>query len=76
MKEKFRKAMGNKEASVFIILVVVVIIATLFNRSFLTFTNMMDVLKGNAVLGICAMGMLLIILTGGIDASVCGQPAS
>lgn len=75
MSEKFKRAMGNKEASVGIILVGVMIIATIFNPKFLSFTNLMDVLKSNSVLGICALGMLLIIITGGIDASVCGQLA-
>lgn len=73
MKEKLKRALGTKEGSVFIILLCVIIIATIFNPTFLTFTNFMDVLKANTVLGICALGMLLIILTGGIDASVCGQ---
>ena len=73
MSEKIKRALGNKEASVFIILIIVMLIATIFNPAFLTFSNIMDVLKGNATLGICSFGMLLIILTGGIDASVCGQ---
>ena len=75
MSEKIKRIMGNKEASVGIILIVVMIIATLFNPTFITFQNIMDVLKANSALGICALGMLLIIITGGIDASVCGQLA-
>ena len=75
MSEKIKRIMGNKEASVGIILIVVMIIATLFNPTFITFQNIMDVLNANSVLGICALGMLLIIITGGIDASVCGQLA-
>ena len=73
MKEKLKRAIGTKEGSAFIILVCVIIIATIFNPTFLTYSNFMDVLKANTVLGICALGMLMIILTGGIDASVCGQ---
>lgn len=73
MKDKLKRVISTKEGSVLIILIGVIIIATLFNPTFLTFTNFMDVLKANTVLGICALGMLLIILTGGIDASVCGQ---
>lgn len=73
MSEKIKRAMGNKEASVFIILVVVTIIATILNPTFITFGNIMNILKANTTLGICALGMLLIIITGGIDASVCGQ---
>ena len=67
MKEKLTRALRNKEASVLIILLAVMIIATIFNPKFLSFVNMMDVLKSNSVLGICALGMLLIILTGGIS---------
>lgn len=73
MREKFKKVLSSKEGSVLIILIVVTIIATIFNPTFFTFVNLMDVLKANTVLGICALGMLFIILTGGIDASVCGQ---
>ena len=75
MKARLKRAMGNRETSVAIILVAVMIIATLFNPKFLSFDNLMDVLKSNSVLGICALGMLLIIITGGIDASVCGNLA-
>lgn len=73
MQEKLKRALSTKEGSVFVILIAVMLIATLFNPTFLSFTNFMDVLKANTVLGICSLGMLLIILTGGIDASVCGQ---
>ena len=75
MSEKIKRIMGNKEASVGIILIVVMIIATLLNPTFITFQNLMEVLKTNSTLAICALGMLLIIITGGIDASVCGQLA-
>ena len=68
MSEKIKRAFGNKEASVFIILIAVMLIATIFNPAFLTFSNIMDVLKGNATLGICSMGMLLIILVGFLPA--------
>lgn len=73
MKNRLKRILSSKEGSVLIILIAVTIIATIFNPTFFTFTNLMDVLKANTVLGICALGMLLIILTGGIDASVCGQ---
>ena len=54
MSEKIKRALGNKEASVFIILIVVMLVATIFNPAFLTFGNILDVLKGNATLGICS----------------------
>jgi len=52
------------------ILVVISIIISAFNSSFLTFGNLLDVVKSNIVLGIMSMGMLLVLLTGGIDVSI------
>lgn len=75
MNGKLKRFVASKKASVFLILIVVAVAATLMNPTFLSFANLMDVLKSNSVLGICSMGMLVIILTGGIDASVCGQLA-
>jgi simple sugar transport system permease protein/ribose transport system permease protein len=37
---------------------------------FLTADNIQDIFKGNAILAILAMGMTLVIITGGIDVSV------
>ena len=53
----------------------VMLVSWLFNPTFLSFENLMDVIKSNAVLGTCALGMLLIIITGGIDVSIGGQLA-
>lgn len=70
-----KKLFAHKEASVLVMLLAVMLISTMFNPTFLSFENMMDVIKSNAVLGICSMGMLLIIITGGIDVSIGGQLA-
>lgn len=70
---KLKKLFAHKEASVLVMLLAVMLISTMFNPTFLSFENIMDVIKSNAVLGMCAMGMLLIIITGGIDVSIGGQ---
>lgn len=75
MSTRIKRVFSNKEASVVVMLFVVMLISFMFNPTFLSFENMMDVIKSNAVLGICAMGMLLIIITGGIDVSIGAQLA-
>ena len=70
-----KRLFAHKEASVLLMLLAVMLISFLFNNTFLSFENLMDVIKSNAVLGICALGMLLVIITGGIDVSIGGQLA-
>ena len=59
-----------KEFPIFLVLVGISIIITITNPSFATLENFLDLLRGNLTLIIMALGMLLIILTGGIDVSV------
>jgi len=75
LTDRLKRLMGQKEISVGAMLLGVMLISWLFNPTFLSFENLMDVLKSNAVLGTCAMGMLLIIITGGIDVSIGSQLA-
>lgn len=70
-----KKFLKFKEASVLVMLLLVMLISWLLNPVFLSFENIMDVIKSNAVLGTCALGMLLVIITGGIDVSIGGQLA-
>lgn len=56
-----------------VILVVVLMVAiTIVNSSFVSASNIMNVLKGNVILAIVAVGMLMVMITGGIDTSVGG----
>jgi ribose/xylose/arabinose/galactoside ABC-type transport system permease subunit len=64
------KAKQNREFGIFIMLVIVSAILALNSSAFLTIENFFDILKSNVVLGMMSMGMLLVILTGGIDVSV------
>ena len=51
-------------------LVLVCLFATLRYASFLTSDNLLNVLRQNSMLGLVALGMTFVILTGGIDLSV------
>lgn len=52
----------------FIVLISVII--QVRNPSYLTLENMMDLLTNTAILGILAVGMMIVLLTGGIDLSI------
>lgn len=60
----------KQEFTLFVILIVMCIIIGFFNITFFSIENLIDLLKTNLVLTMMAMGMLLVILTGGIDVSV------
>jgi ribose transport system permease protein len=51
-------------------LVLLCIVGTLLNRDFATFDNGMNVLTRTAFIGIIAVGMCFVIISGGIDLSV------
>ena len=53
-----------------VLLILVCIIATARYEAFLTPENLLNVLRQNSMLGIVALGMTFVILTGGIDLSV------
>lgn len=52
------------------IFIVLVIVASLMSDTFFTEANIFNLLRQVSALGIISMGMLLVILTGGIDLSV------
>jgi ribose transport system permease protein len=48
----------------------VIVVTPIFSRYFLTFSNLGSVLRSQAIIGIMAIGQLLVILMGGIDISI------
>lgn len=52
------------------IVIVLFIILSIFAKGFFSIENIIDVLKANAVLGILSCGMMVVIISGGIDVSV------
>src|ERR1700709_1013238 len=56
-------------------LVLLCIVGTLLNHDFATFDNGMNVLTRTAFIGIIAVGMCFVIISGGIDLSVVSMAA-
>ncbi|EMS70139.1 ABC transporter permease [Ruminiclostridium cellobioparum] len=59
-----------KENFVIIAFAILLIYGSLASPAFLTVSNIKTVLLQNSIYAICAIGMLLIVITGGIDLSV------
>lgn len=59
-----------KEYATLIFLAVTVIFFSVFATGFLSVSNVMNVLRQVSIIGICSVGMMFVILTGGIDLSV------
>ncbi len=72
MRQLFR----SKEAGILLIIILVSAVITLKNPVFLTTENLLDLAKNNTVIGIVALGMLPVIITGGIDVSVGAMTAA
>jgi len=51
-------------------IVILCVIFQIRNHNFLTFSNIRDLLNNTAILGILAVGMMMVLLTGGIDLSI------
>ncbi|MEE8885034.1 MAG: ABC transporter permease [Eubacteriales bacterium] len=68
-KYSFKKFAANNSALVsFLVLLIAAIIVN--GTTFLKGSNLINVLRNNSVIGIIALGMTLVIVTGGIDLSV------
>ncbi len=65
-----RKLKSIKELPLLIVLILISVVITIINPAFFTAENFLDLLKSNLVLTMMSMGMLVVILTGGIDVSV------
>lgn len=71
-ERNFRVRAGSfvQKQGALILLVLICIVATARYEAFLMPENLLNVLRQNSMLGIIAVGMTLVILTGGIDLSV------
>ena len=69
-KSVMKKITGSREALLAIVLIVLFVIITAINPSFLTPKSLMDMLKNNAVTMVMSLGMLRVMLVGGIDISI------
>jgi simple sugar transport system permease protein len=64
-----KKLFGTHEAYVLLAIVVLCVIITAVNPSFLTLENLFDLLKSYSFVGILAVGVLFVLISGGIDIS-------
>jgi ribose transport system permease protein len=65
-----RRIFRTRELGVLVALVILGVIMTLASPYFLTTQNIFNVLRGMSTIGIMAIGMTMIIVSGGIDLSV------
>jgi simple sugar transport system permease protein len=65
----FSRMFRRNESYLFIIIVVFSAIITIINPSFLTLENFFDLIKSSAWMAILAMGVFIVLLSGGIDVS-------
>lgn len=65
-----KRIIRSKNFSIAVIIIVISIIISISNITFLRIDNLIDLTKANIVLAIVSLGMLIVKLTGGIDISV------
>ena len=63
------KILKSKEIYVLIIVIFFTIVITSFNRSFFSLVSISDILKTISIPGILAIGVFVVILSGGVDIS-------
>jgi simple sugar transport system permease protein len=64
-----KKYFNQHETYVFLAIVLFSLIITIINPNFFTLGNMFDLLKSCSLIGTFAIGMLIVIISGGIDLS-------
>ncbi len=66
----FRKITGSREASLLIVLIILLALIELLQPSFLAPQNIAQIFRNNALTMLMALGMLCVMLTAGIDISI------
>ncbi|MEM1483730.1 ABC transporter permease [Oscillospiraceae bacterium PP1C4] len=65
-----KNLLKKKQFGILMVVVLISVVLSLMSDVFLRSDNIIDVAKGNVVLGIMALGMLPVLISGGIDLSV------
>jgi ribose transport system permease protein len=68
-KRSWREIFRNQEFGVFLILAAMVLILTVGTQTFMTSTNIFNILRAFSWIAIAAFGQCMVIITGGIDLS-------
>lgn len=69
-KKKWSRLFQREEVTLLLTLLALCVVMTFLNDKFLTGGNIINVLRQSSQIGICAIGMTMVILLGGIDLSV------
>lgn len=64
-----KKLLAYHETYVFLAIVILAIVITALNPNFLTLENLLDLLRSYSILGVMAIGVLFVLISGGIDIS-------
>lgn len=68
--QKLEKIMKNQKIAIVAIIIVLGVVFSCINPTFIRLDNLMDLMKSYCVLGIVSCGMFVVIVSGGIDVSV------
>lgn len=66
----FKRFTQLTESNLIIILIAMILVLWLLNDKFLSFNNFTNLLRQTAIIGVLAVGMTFVIISGGIDLSV------
>ncbi len=66
----WQRVLGSREALLALVILVVGLAFTLLAPQFLTLTHMFGIGRSAVVIGLLSLGLLLVLITGGIDVSV------
>ena len=70
LKNKLRELFVKREALVFIILVIIILLCGIFNKDFIRINNLLGILVSSLILIMLSVGETFVIITKGIDVSV------
>ena len=67
-KEKSKRTF--RELGLVVFLIILMVLFQALNSTFLSWQNLSDMIRNASILAILAMGMMMVMITGGIDLSV------
>ena len=67
---RIKKFFGIESIGIYLFLIAIVVFFSLMTDAFLTFDNFIVILRQISIIGICAFGGAVIVISGGIDLSV------
>lgn len=65
-----KKFVKSREMGLVILLAILMVIISVKNPAFIRPSNILNILKTNVILAIVSLGMLVVMITGGIDLSL------